>query len=80
METLTKERLEKNLNNLFFRATCGGTFVNSKLQRQKDSLQQAINELEEYRKYIPDIDKLKDWCKGDYLQKEGYKLKVGALK
>ena len=43
-------------------------------------LQDAINKLEEYEKYIPDIEDLKDWCKGDCLQEEGAKLKEKATK
>lgn len=36
-------KYQKDLNNLFFRATYGGVFVNSKLQRNKNNLQELID-------------------------------------
>lgn len=60
-------------------------FPKTKLERQRldeafEILQEAINELEEYKKYIPNLEELHKWCKGDYLQREGMNLKSQALK
>lgn len=44
-----------------------------------DEIKNAINELEEYKKYIPNLDDLYKWCKGDYLQTEGMNLQKAGM-
>lgn len=51
-----------------------------KLTEAYTTLQEAINELEEYKKYIPNLEEFYKWCKGEYLQIEGMNLKSQALK
>ena len=49
------------MKDLFFRATCGGSFVSKKLQAEKDLLDGALTELEELRNYDNSIQHYVDF-------------------
>lgn len=52
MPEINKDKLLQSLKGLFFAATCGGSFVSTRLQKQKDVLQEAINKLDKTDKAL----------------------------